>query len=356
MINAPQTADRLWDRGHPCPYDEVIDARSPGEFAEDHVPGAVNLPVLSDAERARVGTVYHQVGAFEARRVGAAVVSLNIARHLAGHLADKPKDYRPLLYCWRGGMRSNSFATVLAAVGWRVTVLAGGYKTYRAHVIRELDAVPRLFAYRLIAGDTGCGKTRLLHHLARRGGQILDLEGLVGHRGSILGALGPQPPQRLFESRLLAAFDRFDPREPVWVEAESHRIGDRHLPRALWDGMRAAEGVEVRVSFPARVRHLLAEYAHFLADPEPLRQRLRQLVPRHGPWQVEEWERMIDADRWEALVGSLLAAHYDPRYAASVRRCFPRLSRVVELDAVTDEVLDGLAEGLAADETAGAST
>lgn len=220
MINTPQTADRLWDCGHPCSYDEVIDARSPGEFAEDHVPGAVNLPVLSDPERAEVGTIYHQVGAFEARRIGAGLVSQNIAQHLAGHLADRRKDYRPLLYCWHGEMRSHSFATVLAAVGWRVTVLAGGYKTYRAHVVRELDAVPRLFAYRLIAGDTGCGKTRLLHHLARRGAQVLDLEGLVGHRGSILGSVGPQPPQRLFESRLLAAFDRFDPRAGVGGDRE----------------------------------------------------------------------------------------------------------------------------------------
>jgi tRNA 2-selenouridine synthase len=355
VINTPQTIDRLWDRGRSCPYDEVIDARSPGEFAEDHVPGALNLPVLSDAERAEVGTVYHQIGAFEARRIGAGLVSQNIARHLAGHLADKGKDYRPLLYCWRGGMRSRSFATVLAATGWRVTVLAGGYKTYRAHVARQLDAVPRLFSSRLVAGDTGCGKTRLLHSLAARGAQALDLEGLAGHRGSILGSLGWQPPQRLFESRLLAALDRFDPGRPVWVEAESHRIGDRHLPRSLWEGMRAAGGAEVRAPFHARVRHLLTQYAHFVANPEPLRQRLRQLAPRHGPWQVGEWERMLDAGQWEALVGSLLSAHYDPRYGASARRCFPHVSRVVTLDAVTDGTLDGLAETLTAEETAGAS-
>lgn len=253
-------------------------------------------------------------------------------------------------------MRSHSFATVLAAVGWRMTVLAGGYKTYRAHVVRELDAVPRLFSYRLIAGDTGCGKTRLLHRLAARGAQTIDLEGLAGHRGSILGSVGPQPPQRLFESQVLAAFDRLDPGQPVWVEAESHRIGDRHLPRALWDGMRAAGGVEVRAPFHARVRHLLAEYAHFLADPEPLRQRLRQLDRRLGPRQIEEWEGMLDASRWEALAGSLLAAHYDPRYGASVRRCFPHVMRAVQLDAVMDTALDALAMALTADETAGAST
>ena len=196
MTNTPQTTDRVWGRGTPCPFDDVIDVRSPGEFAEDHVPGAVNLPVLDDAERAEVGTVYHRVSAFAARKIGAGLVSQNIGRHLAGHFALKGKDYRPFVYCWRGGHRSGSIATVLAQVGWRVTVLEGGYKTYRTHVRRELDAGPPLFTFRLLAGATGTAKTRLSRRLAGRGAQVLDLEGLTRHRGTVLGDAGPQPTQK----------------------------------------------------------------------------------------------------------------------------------------------------------------
>ncbi len=214
-VNAPQWLAALWKTGTPCPYDGVIDVRSPGEFAEDHLPGSVNLPVLSDDERIEVGTLYRREGAFAARRAGAALVSRNIGRHLASHFAERPREYRPLVYCWRGGQRSASLATVLAAVGWRVTVLEGGYRTYRAHVLAELDALPRRFAFRLLAGLTGTGKTRLLHRLAARGAQTLDLEGQAGHRGSVLGRLGAQPSQKAFESRLLAALGGLDPRFPV---------------------------------------------------------------------------------------------------------------------------------------------
>jgi tRNA 2-selenouridine synthase len=344
--NTPQTTDRLWGRGTPCPFDEVIDVRSPGEYTEDHVPGSVNLPVLSDAERAEAGTIYREAGAFTARKVGAAHVSANVARHLREHFAAKGKDYRPLVYCWRGGQRSASLAVVLAQVGWRVTVLRGGYKTYRAHVRRELDALPPLFPFRVIAGATGVGKTQLLHALAARGAQVLDLEGLARHRGSVLGGGDPQPPQKLFDSRLLAAFDRLTPDAPVWVEAESNRIGDVYLPPVLWAAMQAAEGVEVRLPIEGRVRHLLAEYANLVADPDLLKGKLRQLTPRHGPRQVEAWCRQIDAREWETFVASLLTLHYDPAYAASARRCYPRVTQAVPLADATPAAIDELAASL----------
>ncbi len=348
MTNTPQTTDRLWGRATPCPFDDVIDVRSPGEFADDHIPGAVNLPVLDDAERAEVGTVYHRASAFAARKLGAGLVSGNIGRHLGGHFAGRDKDYKPFVYCWRGGHRSGSIATVLAQVGWRVTVLAGGYKTYRAHVRRELDAAPPLFAFRLLAGATGSAKTRLLHRLAGRGAQVLDLEGLARHRGSVLGDAGPQPPQKYFESLLLAALDRLDPTAPVWVEAESNRIGDVYVPPALWAAMRAAGGVEVRMPVAGRVAHLLNEYAHMVADPELLKGKLRLLTARHGARQVEFWVRRIDAGEWEAFVESLLEVHYDPGYAASTQRCFPHVTEAVELADATPGALDGLAGELVA--------
>jgi tRNA 2-selenouridine synthase len=342
-INAPQYAGALWGRGDACPYDEVIDVRSPSEFAEDHIPGAINLPVLSDAERAAVGTIFREHGGFPARKVGAAHVSVNIARHLRTHFAEKGKDYRPFVYCWRGGQRSAALATVLAQVGWRVTVLRGGYKTYRQHVRRELDVCPPLLTLRVIAGATGTGKTRLLGALAARGAQVLDLEALAGHRGSVLGAVGPQPSQKMFDSLLLCALERLDHGRPVWVEAESNRVGDVFLPPALWARLRAAEGVELRVPATQRVRYLVEEYAAIRRNPEGLKEKLRQFVPRHGPRRIETWCRTVDAGMWESLVESLLAVHYDPAYAASARKSYPHITHTVDLPDAAGATLDELA-------------
>ena len=349
MNNTPQTVDRLWDRGVSCPFDEVIDVRSPGEFAEDHIVGAINLPVLSDAERVEVGTINRQVNAFAARKVGAAIVSLNIGRHLQAHFADKAKDYRPLVYCWRGGQRSASIATVLSQIGWRVTVLQGGYKTYRAHVQRELESLPSQFRYQIIAGATGTGKTQVLHALAARGAQVLDLEGLANHRGSILGNRGPQPSQKYFETQLFATLEGFDSIKPVWVESESNRIGNLYLPVGLWKSMQAATGTRIRMPLAGRVQHLLAEYTHFVAGGTLLKQKLRQLTTRVGPRQVLRWEAQIDAGEWEPFVASLLEVHYDPGYATSTKRCFPNVTRTVEMAdtsvAAIGEMVDALMNG-----------
>lgn len=321
--NEPIYTRDLWGR-EPCPYDGVIDVRSPGEYAEDHIPGAVNLPVLDDAQRAEVGTLYKRESAFAAKKIGAGYISANIARFLAGHFADKPKAYRPLLYCWRGGMRSASFAHVLAQVGWRVTVLEGGYKTYRERVLTELTEAPPRFTFRILAGATGSAKTRLLHRLAERGEQILDLEGLANHRGSLLGNVGPQPTQKFFESQLVAAFDRLDPARRVWVEGESNKIGTVHVPPVLWARLRESNGVEIVMPTRGRVQHLLTEYRHFVENPDRLRALLAMLPHRVGKKQTAEWEAMIAAGQWEDFVASLLAVHYDPGYASSRARNFPR--------------------------------
>jgi len=220
-------------------YSEIIDVRSPAEYAEDHWPGAINLPVLDDAERAEVGTLYKQVDPFTARKRGASLVAQNIARHLQTHFADKDRDYHPLIYCWRGGQRSASLALVLSQVGWQVTVLQGGYKTYRAWVRRQLQTLPQQFTYRVLCGPTGSGKTLLLHYLHQQGAQVLDLEELACHRGSLLGAEWgrPQPSQKSFESQLVQVFLKWDPAKPVWVEAESAKVGQLHLPPALWQAL-----------------------------------------------------------------------------------------------------------------------
>lgn len=303
-------------------FDEIIDARSPGEFAEDHIPGAINLPVLDDAERARVGTLHKQASSFEAKKVGAALVSRNIAQHLEAWFGDKPKSYRPLVYCWRGGNRSGALTHVLQKIGFAAMQLDGGYKAYRRHVVAELERLPPLFAYRVVCGPTGSGKSRLLQALAGEGAQVLDLEELAAHRGSLLGALPgqPQPTQKSFESAIWAALSRFDPARPVFVESESRKIGALRVPDALIAAMHASPCIRLEVPLAERVRLLTEDYAHFLADPGTISHQLGYLARLQGHETVTAWQELAARQAWPELVTALLAQHYDPAYHRSLAR------------------------------------
>ena len=303
-------------------FDEIIDARSPGEFAEDHIPGAINLPVLDDAERARVGTLYKQVSSFEAKKVGAALVSRNIASHLEAWFGDKPKSYRPLVYCWRGGSRSGSLTHVLQKIGFAAMQLDGGYKAYRRHVVAELERLPGLFAYRVVCGPTGSGKSRLLQALAGEGAQVLDLEALAAHRGSLLGALPgqDQPSQKSFESALWAALNGFDPARPVFVESESKKIGALRVPDALLTAMHASPCIRLEVPLAARVQLLTEDYVHFLHDPETIKRQLGFLANLRGHETVTAWQELASRQAWPELVAALLEQHYDPAYFKSLAR------------------------------------
>lgn len=331
------------------PADEIVDVRSPSEYAEDHLPGAVNLPVLSDAERARVGTIYVQEDRFRARRIGAALVARNAAAHLEGPLADRGGGWRPLVYCWRGGQRSGSFAAILGQIGWRVEVIAGGYRAFRRLVVRALydDVLP--FRLVLVDGMTGTGKTELLAHLAEAGAQVVDLEGLAAHRGSVFGAVaGGQPSQKLFESRLAMALARLDPARPVFVEAESAKVGARILPPSVWGAMKRAEHVRIEAPMAARADYLARAYADLTADPAALGAVLEKLVPYHGRAQVAAWQEMAESGAFAALAGELMAAHYDPRYAKSAaRRGAP--ASVVRLERLAPEAFAGAARRILAE-------
>jgi tRNA 2-selenouridine synthase len=299
--------------------DEIIDVRSPSEFAEDHVPGAVNLPVLSDAERALVGTMYVQDDPFRARRLGAALVSRNIALHLEGPLAGRGPGWRPLVYCWRGGQRSGAMATVLSQIGWRTAVLRGGYKTYRRSVVRALYDAPPLPSLVLLGGPTGVGKTELLACLGARGGQVLDLEDLAGHRGSLLGAVPErdQPSQKMFESRLSAALAGLDTGRPVLVEAEASRIGEVTLPPMLWAGMRRAPVIALIAPIEDRVARLVASYGADAPQRSVIAEALGRL-PRHiSKAEVERWRGLLESGELVPLARELVETHYDPAYARS---------------------------------------
>lgn len=311
-------------------FTEVIDVRSPAEYAEDHVPGALNFPVLSDAERAEVGTLHARAGAFDAKRTGAALIARNIA-DIVERLRDRPREWSPLVYCWRGGQRSRSLAHVLNEIGWRAAQLEGGYRAYRRLVVQRLRSLPAHFGYRVVCGLTGSGKSRLLAALATEGAQVLDLEALAKHRGSLLGDLpgAPQPSQKAFESGVLAALDRLDPSRPVFVESESKRIGRLQVPDTLLDAMRVSPCVRVDLPRELRVALLKEEYAHFLADPALLAERLVPLIPLHGHATIDRWNALARAGAFDALVAELLVVHYDPTYARAIERNFPTYAQAV---------------------------
>lgn len=329
------------------PFDVIIDVRSPGEFAEDHLPGAVNLPVLNDAERAEVGTIYVQDSRFRANRIGAAYIARNIARHLEGALADTPLASSLLIYCWRGGQRSESMATIISRVGWRTTVLAGGWRTYRRNVQARLYEDPCPLRLALLDGDTGSAKTEILARLADRGLQVLDLEALAGHRGSLFGGLAghPQPSQKMFESRLLQSLERLDPARPVVVEAESSKIGDRMVPPSLWRAMQAAPRIELIAPQAERARYLVTAYRDIIADTAALEAAFHSLPVYPGQSRLEDWRRLAQQGAYVTLAEAVMELHYDPAYRRARRK-----DGRAPLAQIALDTLDEAAQSKAADE------
>ncbi|BBI99792.1 tRNA 2-selenouridine synthase [Ferrigenium kumadai] len=331
-------------------FDEIIDVRTPSEFADDHIPGAINCPVLSDEERITVGTLYKQVSPFEARKVGGALVAKNIAHHLETRFHGHPKSWKPLIYCWRGGQRSGAMSIILAQVGWAAHKLEGGYKTYRRDVLEQLDTLPQSLNYRVVCGPTGSGKSRLLAALAETGHQVLDLEGLAQHRGSVLGKLPqkPQPSQKWFDSQLLLALRGFDPARPVYVESESKKIGSIALPAVLFDAMHASACLLLETPMDVRVAGLQEDYLHYINDPEALIAQLQSLHQFHGSEKLEHWSGLIRAGDFPALVEELLMLHYDPTYLRALSKHYANLSsgQTLVLNDLSHAALCEVAHGL----------
>jgi tRNA 2-selenouridine synthase len=310
-------------------FDELIDARSPSEFALDHIPGAINLPVLYDDERVRVGTQYKQESSFAAKKTGAALIARNIANHIENKLGNRVKHWRPLVYCWRGGNRSASLAHVLRQIGWQSQTLDGGYKAYRRHIVSELEQLPVTLNFRIVCGPTGSGKSRVLQHLALLGGQVLDLEELAAHRGSVLGNIPDcaQPTQKFFESSIWQQLRGFRADRPVFVEAESKKIGNLRVPETLVARMWASPSLRVEIPMPARVDFLLCDYQHFLQNFDDLKAKLSCLNSLHGAKKIEEWLKLASASKWPSLVEKLLVEHYDPAYQRSTLSHYPNLAQ-----------------------------
>ena len=314
-------------------YDSIIDVRSESEYALDHIPGAINCPVLNNAQRIEVGTLYKQSSAFDAKKLGAALVAQNIAHHLEHYFRDHPRDWKPLIYCWRGGNRSGAMAHILAKIGWPVHQLDGGYKEYRSFITQQIDQQAQTLSFQVICGPTGSGKSRLLQTLAAQGAQVLDLEKLAAHRGSVLGNLPAesQPTQKMFESHIWETLRHFVADRPVYVESESKKIGNCRVPELLMEKMRASPCIALELSSESRVQLLMEDYAHFVQQPQLLSLQLDHLITLHGREKIKRWHVLAEAGDLTNLVHELLTEHYDPAYLRSIQRNFLQLSSAQSL-------------------------
>ncbi|HSW16752.1 MAG TPA: tRNA 2-selenouridine(34) synthase MnmH [Ramlibacter sp.] len=326
-------------------FSAVIDARSESEYAEDRLPGAVNWPSLNDEERHTIGTLYVQVNPFEARKRGAALVAANVARHIEREVIDKPKGWQPLVYCWRGGKRSGSLSLILDQIGFRVTLVEGGYKAFRAAVLAELPQLAQRLSYRVVCGPTGSGKTRLLQALQAQGAQVLDLEDLANHRSSVLGLVPgqAQPTQKRFDTMVWERLRGFDAARPVFVESESKKVGNVAVPEALIEAMRASPCIKLELPDNERVALLMEDYDWFVKDPEFFCERLSALTELRGKAVVQAWQAQVRAGQVQPVVRELLLTHYDPMYAASIQRNF-KMYPVADTVAARDRSAETMGE------------
>ncbi|SFU28402.1 tRNA 2-selenouridine synthase [Polaromonas sp. YR568] len=305
-------------------FSDVIDARSEGEYAEDHLPGAVNWPSLRDEERKIVGTKYKQISQFEAKKLGAALVAKNIAEHIQRDVLDKPREWQPLIYCWRGGKRSGALALVLDQIGFRITLVDGGYKAFRAALVADLQQLAARFQYQVVCGPTGSGKTRLLQALKAEGAQVLDLEALANHRSSVLGAIPgvQQPSQKAFDSSIWSVLRGFDPAKPVYIESESKKVGNVAVPEGLVAAMRVSPCLQIELPQDERVALLLEDYAFFVTDIAFFCERLGALTEARSKAVVQDWQARARSGDVASVVRELLVKHYDPGYLQSMHRNF----------------------------------
>jgi len=319
-----------------------IDVRSPSEFAEATIPGAVNVPIFDDAERAAVGTVYKQEGKAAARRLGVKLVAPKIPAFVeeveALLAAGRPPG---IVFCWRGGMRSYAMTSFLDLAGLPVRQLSGGHKVFRARV-RDFLAAGAWGRLLVLRGLTGVGKTRLLHLLREKGYPVLDLEGLANHRGSAFGGLGlgSQPNQKSFEAALWDELRRIPPGSWALAEGESPHIGRLVLPKPVYNALQLETTLWINASLAFRSAVILDDYpardelkAAFVRPLKALRERL-------GAEKVEELLGMLERGEWETLVAELMVRYYDPLYRHT------RPEKRIEID------IEPLPEGIARVEAA----
>lgn len=287
----------------------VIDVRSPSEYRHAHIPGAVSLPLFDDQERANVGTRYTKVNRQSAVILGLEYIGPKLTR-FAKEGIRLARQNQLLLYCWRGGMRSESMAWIFETTGIQCRILEGGYKSFRKHV---LESFSRKFSFIVLGGYTGSGKTELLEKIRVKGEQVLDLEAMANHRGSAFGSIGmdPQPSNEQFENLLFSHLNRLDTIKPVWVEDESRNIGINLIPTALFEQIRNAPVLVAGVSTDDRIERLLSHYAQ--SGKEQLKEAIQKITRRMGGDRAKKAVEAIEKGDF-AEAAELILAYYDKSY------------------------------------------
>ena len=324
---------------------EIIDVRSPSEFKIDHIPGSINIPILNDEERHKVGTTYKQVNPFKAKILGASLISKNISKFLNTVLSNKKGSWSCLIYCWRGGQRSRSLAIILNEIGWRVKILKGGYKSYRKKIINELKVMPK-FDFKIIQAQTGTAKTKILDNLNSLNAQVLDLERLAKHRGSLLGKeiKESQPSQKYFETLIHENLNKLNPSKPVFLESESSKIGDLHLPIKLWEKLNLSERILLKAPVRKRVEFLINEYKHLTDDPSLIKPFINGMKGRYSNAKIKYWSELIENKSWDDFVQNILEIHYDPMYVYSEKKHFEKIKFNLNLSNLDKLSIDNTAK------------
>ena len=327
MAEITLTLENFWTLREQLP---LVDARSEGEFEQSHIPGAINIPILNNAERIQVGTLYKQAGPEKATLKGFELVGPRfhlIQREALRNFPDK----KIILYCWRGGMRSQILSWLLTQVGFEVYRLAGGYKTYRTFTFNE---VRKPYPLLVLGGKTGAAKTVLLQKLKERGEQVVDLEGLANHKGSSFGAIGlpSQPTVEQFENLLAEQLQVINPHEVIWVENESRRIGRIILPDSFYLQLTQSPRIEIEKTDAERMAHIASEYAAL--DQAELSAAVLRLQKRLGGDRTKQAVEAIQANQPEIWIPILLQ-YYDKTYTYDLDR--HEVSKTIHLN------LEGLA-------------
>ena len=327
-------------------YDTIIDVRSPSEFEIDHIVGAINCPILYDDERQKVGTIYKQISSFKAKIIGSSLSAKNIAFHIEKEFLEKKGSWKPLIYCWRGGQRSKAFSIVLSEVGWRTYQLSGGYKEYRNDIIKYLDNIGMKLKIILISGKTGSAKTKILHSIRDQGAQILDLEGLARHKGSLLGAIPnlKQPSQKFFESLLFYEINKLNLKKNIFIEAESSKVGNVHIPKSIWSNMILSKRIEVVADVNTRAKFLIDDYQYMCKNPILIKPMIKGLKSRLSNNLIDSWEKLIDEKKWFELTKSFLENHYDSSYSSNTIKNDRKVIREVQATTLNNDDIKNIAK------------